>query len=679
MSIESSLDPQSVEETRQQIRTIVAEIAQLAKAEAAPEEFYGQFLPKVVSAMAATGGAVWTVNDEGRLALQYQINLQETRLRDNPQAETSHARLLYKTLGEGENILAPPHSGTGNEEEAANPTEFLLVLGVLKTDLETCGVVEIFQRADTSPNVQKGYLRFLAQMCELAGEFLKSHQLRHFSHRQTLWTQLEDFCNRVHAGLDLRATAYTIANEGRRLLECDRLTVAVCKGKRCVVEAVSGQDVFDRRANSVRLLEKLATAVVATGDAVWYTGDTRDMAPQVEEAVEQYVDEAHSKTVAVLPLKRPSNEETEPDKAPSEPSFPIGALVIEQIEDSRVPPGMMQRVEVVARHSATAMANATEHNNLFLMPLWRAIGRSRWVVASRNLSRTSAVALAVLAVLVFLVVCPWPFKLEAKATLEPVERRNVYAAAKGRVSELFVHHGAMVEAGQLLAQLRDTELEMSLTEIEGQKITNQQRIINLGRELLDVRGMSTEDINRKRGDLAEAKEKAVTLDAQLALAKQKQKDLEVRSPIAGQVITWDLENRLHDLPVQRGQMLMQVADPAKDWQLELRMPEHRVGYVAQAYRAQGKDKPLGVDFQLATAPGSTFRGEVTEIHLSAEVQGEEGNTVLMKVKINKDELPSLRPGMTATAKVDCGWKPIGYVWFHDVVAFFQTRVFFRYF
>ena len=143
-------------------------------------------------------------------------------------------------------------------------------------------------------------------MCELAADFLKSHQLRHFSDRQVLWTQLEDFTRMIHASLDPRETAYTIANEGRRLIECDRLSVAIRKGNRCKIEAISGQDVFDKRSNVVRLLGRLATAVTATGDAVWYSGDTQDLAPQVEKAVEEYVDEAHSKTVAILPLNAPT-------------------------------------------------------------------------------------------------------------------------------------------------------------------------------------------------------------------------------------------------------------------------------------------------------------------------------------------------------------------------------------
>ena len=112
-------------------------------------------------------------------------------------------------------------------------------MGPIKTDLETVGLIEIFQRPDSGLNTQKGYLRFLGQMCDLAADFMKSRQLRHFSDRQVMWSRLEDFTRTIHGSLDPRLTAYTIANEGRRLIECDRVSVALAHGKKCRIE--SGQ------------------------------------------------------------------------------------------------------------------------------------------------------------------------------------------------------------------------------------------------------------------------------------------------------------------------------------------------------------------------------------------------------------------------------------------------------
>jgi len=676
MSTESSLDPQLVEQTRQQIRSLVGEISQLSKTEIAPEEFYGQFLTRVVSALAAVGGVVWTTNDEGRLSLQYQINFQEAKLREEEQ-QIRHSRLLYEVLSKGEETMVPPHAGAGQDDKAGNPTDYLLVFGLLKTELQVLGVVEILQRSEAGPATQKGYLRFLAQMCELAGDFLKTHQLRHFSNRQVLWTQLEDFTHVVHASLHPRETAYTIANEGRRLIECDRLSVAIRKGKRCTIEAISGQDVFDARSNTVRLLGKLATAVVTSGEPVWYTGDTRDMAPQVEDAVQEYVDEAHSKTVAVLPLKRPKpTEEDEPEKR-SEPEAPIGALIVEQIEDSRVTPSMTQRVEVVCRHSATALANSLEHQNLFLMPVWRAIGSSRWVVRARTLPKTLSIGGAVLALVASLFLWPANFWLESKGTLEPVKRQDVFASVKGVVDKLSVQDGAMVKDGQMLARMRDPDLGVKISGAEGEYNTYRERVQSLARQLVELKNITQEERNRIDGERAEAEEKMRAAEKQLKLLKTQAEELEVRSPMDGQIITWDLRNRLIFRPVQRGQTLMRVADLDGDWQLELHMPDNHMGYITHAQQEQGKD--LSVCYQLATDPGQEFYGTIKEVQPSAEVRGEEGNTVLIKVAIDQKELPHLRPGATVTAKVYCGHRSLGFVWFHDALAFIQTRILFRYF
>ena len=285
MSTEQSLDPQVIEQTRQQIRSIVSEIAQLSKQGLSPQEFYGGFLTRIVTALAAVGGAVWTVTEEGALSLEYQIRFEETKLQgeDREEDRVRHARLLHRVLQSGEGGLMAPHSGPGDEESGVNPTEFLLVLGPLKTEVKVAGVVEVFQRADTGAATQKGYLRFLLQMCELAGEFIKSNQLRHFVGPAGALEPVGGF----HP-LDPRQprSARNGVHHRQRGAAVDRLRPGyggAAPGRKCRVEAISGQDLFDKRSNTVRLLGRLASEVAAAAEPIWYTGDTRDMAPQIEE------------------------------------------------------------------------------------------------------------------------------------------------------------------------------------------------------------------------------------------------------------------------------------------------------------------------------------------------------------------------------------------------------------
>jgi len=670
-----SLDPDLVEQTKQHIRSLVNEIAQLARTDISPQEFYAEFLSRVVSALAAVGGVVWTTDDDGRLALQYQINLQKTGLADDEAAQAGHSRLLSKVMSSGEPMLIPANSGSDDDEQAANKTDYLLVIGPLSTDIETVGVVEVFQRPDAGLNTQKGYLRFLMQMCDLAAEFIKSRQLRHFTDRQVLWTQLEEFSRTVHSSLEPRQAAYTIANEGRRLIECDRVSVAIRRGSKCTVEAISGQDLFDKRSNIVRLLGKLATAVVVTGEPVWYSGDTSNMAPQVEDAIQEYIDESHSKTVAVLPLvrqERPKEEKELNEQDQSEE--PVGALIVEQIEDSRIPETMLQRVEVVSTHSSIALANAMEHQNLFLMPVWRAIGNATWMLKVRTLPKTISVAILVVGILLGLIFWPANFALEADGELTPVQQRDVFARVDGTVADVFVKHGEKIKENTLLAKLRNTDLEVAITDILGRKTTTHQQILSVQRSLLSSRHISIEEQNRLSGELLELKQQLKSLDAQLKLYQKKKEELNVDSPSDGIIVTWDVFDKLIHRPVQRGQVLMQVANPEGLWELELRMPEDRMGHIVDAQRKLGDD--LKVTFILATNPNEVFEGRIKEIHYNAEVRGEDGNTVLIEVSLDKDKMPDLRPGSEVTAKVYCGRRSIGYVYLHDLFAFVQ-RILFR--
>jgi hypothetical protein len=90
---------------------------------------------------------------------------------------------------------------------------------------------------------------------------------------------------------------------------------------------------------------------------------------------------------------------------------------------------------------------------------------------------------------------------------------------------------------------------------------------------------------------------------------------------------------------------------------------------------------MQVSYILASDPGTERIGYVKEILRSADVRGEEGNTQLIKVEINKQELAEkdLRPGASVTAKAYCGRRCLGYVLLHDVIAWIQSRIIFRYF
>ncbi|MGI9430362.1 MAG: efflux RND transporter periplasmic adaptor subunit, partial [Bythopirellula sp.] len=675
------------------------EVVELSKSEIEPSEFYAALMDKSVSALAAIGGVVWTQEEGAALQLEYQVNLQQTGLAQSEIAQRQHGRLLQQVLDKGEPALVQPHSGAAGGDDAdgdaaANPTDYLLVLAPIISDRGIDGVVEIFQRSGAQPTTQRGYLRFLKQICELAGEYVKTRRLRHFTHKQTLWEQLEAFTSLVHQALDSRETAYTIANEGRRLIGCDRVTVALRKGTKYDISAISGQDTFDKRSNVVRLLRNLVRAVARTGDDLWFDGDTSDLAPQVEKVVNAYVDESHTKQLAVLPLREADNEEEKPgERKEKKRENILGAIVIEQLVDQQQPEGMLQRIDVVRRHSSTSLTNAQEFEGLFLLPLWRLLGKTKVLMTARNLPKTILATVAIGGAIAAMCLVPYDFTVIADGKLLPEVRQDVFASIDGKIEEVPVDTGVIVEKGQLLVRQESLDLQSQLIQIRGEYKKTLEDLNSTGYQLrsLDNAGEDREMVERQQllGRLEQLAKTQESLEEQQALLELKEKSLYVYSPINGKVVTWDVHELLKGRKVAGGQRLMKIADTTSPWELEIYVPEAKMGHIVERLQVLQKDDPnarLQVEFVLATHTGEPILGQVERVDTSAEVHGEDGNSVRMRVsfdqealeKLVKDPSTELKVGADVKAKVLCGQRAIGYVWFSDLFEFIQSRILFRF-
>ncbi|NIP84957.1 MAG: HlyD family efflux transporter periplasmic adaptor subunit, partial [Planctomycetales bacterium] len=316
---------------------------------------------------------------------------------------------------------------------------------------------------------------------------------------------------------------------------------------------------------------------------------------------------------------------------------------------------------------------------------WRAIGRLKWVVQARTLPKTVAVLLVV-AGLIGCLFIPTPFELEAQGKLRPAVRENVFVREGGLVTDVDVRHGDEVQTGQTLAQLTSLDLESEITRLDGEQKATFEQIEAVRDSLARNRGqLNKVDVERMNGQLMELKKKFESYSRQLEVLDRKRQFLTVTSPRDGQVTTWNVERRLLRRTVAPGQLLMTIADPSGEWELEVFMRDDRMGHVQRRMNqleAAGKGStasPLEVTYILATDPERELRGEVEEIQTSAEVREQYGNTVLIRVDINQDDIDAaeLRDGTEVTAKLDCGYRALGYVWFHELWDWIHKNIFFR--
>ncbi len=282
----------------------------------------------------------------------------------------------------------------------------------------------------------------------------------------------------------------------------------------------------------------------------------------------------------------------------------------------------------------------------------------------------------------FLAICPAGFEVEADGELQPTERRELFAPLDGVVQSTLVDHGEHVNAGQVLARLRSPALELETARVNGERQTAEKRLAAVRTARLELDqdggGEASSRYLQLTAEEEEIKQLLTSLGRQNEILERQQRELEVKSPIDGQVLTWDAQRALANRPVERGQPLLSVGNTAGAWSVELHVPDDEIGYVlAEHAEAIEEDRPSVVWFMLASDPGVRRRGEIERIAMRSAVEADgQAPTVTVTVRIDEEELLGLRPGTSVVGKIDCGWRSLGFVWFHRAWNAVQRRLFF---
>jgi multidrug efflux pump subunit AcrA (membrane-fusion protein) len=649
-----------------QIEELLDELAEVAKSTLSPGEFYRLTLDRMIPASGASGGAIWSSARCGELRLDYQLNLNGTPGPLESGVLVQHQSLVEQVLHSARPSIVPlarhavEHSGA---EQAAG----WAVLHPFHIGPQTSGVVELIPcRAGTAAERQ-GYARLAAALVELAEDFHRARELGRLRQREQDRDELERFALRAHRSLDTAETAFVIVNEGRRAIGCDRLSVLERMGRKYQTAAVSGVDALDRRGKLIRALERLVERSAAHGEPQWYCDDSGDLPDEIEQPLQSYLDESHARSVAIVPLFGPGGA----DEARSI----VGVLVAEQFCSTARDAELRERLAAVAGHSGVALANAQSHTHQPLARLSRALHRVRWLAEPRQLPKTLLVLGALAAAVAALTFVPADFAMEARGELQPAVRRDVFATDDGVVSELLVRQGQAVRAGDSLLVLRKAALDLELRRVAGEIQTAEKKLAAVQAERLSNARTTDDprrDAHQRTADEEELKAQLAGWTHERAILEDQRKDLVVRSPIAGQPLTWNLQELLEARPVERGQALLTMADLDGPWVAELRLPDHRTGHLLAA--RDGLKPDLDVSFALASDPGVEYQGRVADVALSTEMDEADNPSVLVTVAFDRENVAGLRPGATVLARIHCGRRAVGYVWLHELFETIQSHL-----
>lgn len=671
----------NVQAVRERVLQLARQIDKLSDPRTPEETFFPQFLEILVQTMAAQAGAVWMQDGANQLKLAWELNLASTGFFETPDAPEGNYKLLLKTLENGQTTLI----GSTFDGNATTPTGHMLLLSPLMRGKKVAGVVQIFQRPGTPEQAQHGYLQFMEQACGRASRYLVAREqpLPDEAPTPEYWKQFENLVLQMQRTLRVDEVANTAANDGRLLLQCDRVSVALFRGNRCHIQSISGQESVNRRANLVTTMGKLTDSVIATSEPLLFAGKSENLPPQIERPLADYIQESGSRMVMVIPLFPPEpliradEKEIQEGRKKAERKRPFGALIVEQVTESRPKPGLVERANMVAEHVAAALHNAHAHQTLFLLPVWRLLGDLYERLYRRTLLKIAAFVGVIAAVIAGLFLIPWTYRVEGKGKLMPVTRAEVFAPWEGEVFEIHVKASDHVKQGDVLLKLRNEDLRAKQLEAVN-KLQNSEKQLASLRARLEASQREDERI-QLQGEMEQTQIQIAGAKQQVAILDDEIEKLTVRAPMDGTVPTFEIEKLLLYRPVQRGEVLLEVMDETQRWHLELEVQEQRMGHFLRGVKARGTET-LPVEFMLATNTEKTYHGHVEQVSTRAALTEGEGSVVEVHAAIDESEISELRPqmriGAEVRAKISCSDRSLGYVLFGDVIEFVQKYLLF---
>jgi hypothetical protein len=620
-----------IEQARRQINRLADEIARLSETDMVPAEYYSEFLKNLLQALAAPAGVIWLLTQQGNLQLQYQVNMRDVGLdRADEEGRESHDELLRQAITKAQPAILPPRSGLGPAEGGrrnaapGNPTDYLILLAPIVVEKQVVGLIEIWQDPKRGPDAQRGFLQFMVKMAGLAAGYARNHQLRQMVGAQQVWTQMEAFARQIHSSLNPTEVAYLVVNEGRRLIECDRVSVGIRRGRKAKVEAVSGADIVEKRSNLVQLMRKLFDAVLVWGEKLVFTGTKDDsLPPDVLKALDEYLAESTSKLLVCLPLRD--------DRETNKKRPPRTGIMMEAFEPTSSPEQMVARLEVVGKHATTALFNATEYRRIPFRFIWFPIAKLQDGLGGKAKAITLAVAISLVIILTAMLVVPYPLKTEAKGQIWPVDRPWVFPPTSCTIVKFpeSLKTGGRVGKGQPVVFVFAPDFAPEITRLSAE-IDSRKNQLDVARgNLRAAPSSSQQGMNVKiaeiSGELLGKQQELKNMRDMYDIDIQDPGKLWIRSPIDGVVLTPDFKDKT-GMPLKESQPIIRIGgydpDPEKnkpnDWEIELKIQQRYVGHVLSAFSRLNPGEELDVDILLASEATKTYKGKLARHKIAAE-------------------------------------------------------------
>ena len=249
----------------------------------------------------------------------------------------------------------------------------------------------------------------------------------------------------------------------------------------------------------------------------------------------------------------------------------------------------------------------------------------------------------------------------ATGELNAINVITIGTQVSGIVQEIYADFNSVVKAGQLIALIDPSVLQLTLRESEASlavyqasvasaqaSLEDSQRQLARNKELLSRKliarstvDTSETEVAMKRAALQEAKSRVVQGRAAVERARTNLGYTRITSPVNGVVIDRQVDAGQTVASGYQTPTLFKVAEDLTRMKIETKVDEADIGTVAE-----GQD----VTFRVDAFPDETFAGKVVQVRIAPSTSD---NVVTYTVIIHVDnpEL-KLKPGMTANVSIE---------------------------
>ena len=441
----------------------------------------------------------------------------------------------------------------------------------------------------------------------------------------------------ITSTLNLDKVLKTIVNQSATLIPYDRAAIGLIERGRVDLVAVSGRMEVDKQSPDMKELSDILTWASHLKKGLYiseFDGKIITDREENREKFKSYFEKSGVNSFVSLPLK---DEEGD-----------LGILSFESAQPYFLDERHLEVVSILSNQATVAIRNASLYKQVPLMNIMEPLmqRKQKFLKMPRGRKIAWATAIGVFALLMLII--PWKMKVGGDVVVLPERRTPAVTEVEGIILRVAHREGARVKKGDLLAQLKDDDYRLALNDYKMQ------------REVL------LKEISRSTsmGDSSSVRMKQLALeqvDQEISYFATELKNTQILAPVDGVIITPKVEEKVGSL-LSKGSEFCELANMTSP-RAEILVDEGEVSFLKIGQKTR---------FKMNAYPTRSFEGSINL--LGTQIHENDSHRYSRLEAGVQDSNTLLRSGMAGKAKIEIGWRPIGYVILRKPVRFLWKKL-----